>query len=87
MGSLTKAVKKSSSQPKTKRKPVSGARVQHPYAKIASLYESGKSWDEIAEETKIKRSSMNGISDRLAKGIVIDGKTIKIERGNRKRAA
>jgi len=68
------------------RKPATGVRVAHPYAKIADMYNDGKSWDEISETCKIKRSSMNGISDRLAAGMVVDGKTIKIVRGKRSAA-
>jgi len=55
----------------------------HPYADIAKAYNDGLGWNEIADKFKIKRSSMNGISDRMAVGIIVNGKTIKIERGKR----
>src|SRR5271166_2254798 len=61
-------------------------RVVHPYAEIAKDYNDGLlSWGQIADKHKIKRSSMNGISDRLAVGIVVNGKTIKIDRSKRKK--
>jgi len=78
------------------RKPVAGnrkpttsvaVRVMHPYADIAKAYNDGLSWNEIADKFKIKRSSMNGISDRMAVGIIVNGKTIKIDRGGKRSAA
>lgn len=65
------------------RKPVASVavRVKRDYAGIAAMYSAGKhTWDEIADKFKIPRSTMNGISDRLAVGIKIDGKTVKIDR-------
>jgi hypothetical protein len=97
MATLTEIAKKrapGSRKPATKnrkpatgnQKPVAGVRAQHPYEKIAAMYNDGKSWDEIAEATKIKRSSMNGISDRLAAGVKVGDRTVKIVRGKRSAA-
>jgi DNA invertase Pin-like site-specific DNA recombinase len=75
-----KLVKKSASK-KPSTKTITAPRAKHPYEKIAAMYNDGKSWNEIAEACKIKRTSMNGISDRLAKGVKVGDKTIKIKRG------
>lgn len=56
-------------------------RVKHPYEKIAAMYNDNKSWNEIADALKIKRTSMNGISDRLAVGVKVGDKVVKIKRG------
>jgi DNA invertase Pin-like site-specific DNA recombinase len=69
------------SQHRAATKPVSAARVKHPYERIAAMYNDGKSWNEIADACKIKRTSMNGISDRLAVGVKVGDKVIKIKRG------
>ena len=86
-GNSRKRVTKTRKPATGSRKPAAGVRIQHPYEKIAAMYNDGKSWNEIAEATKIKRSSMNGISDRLVVGVTVNGKTIKIERGKRKAKA
>lgn len=73
------------SKPKSNgsKRAASAPRVKHPYEKIAALYNDNKSWDEIAKATGIKRTSMNGISDRLAVGVKVGDKVIKIKRGKR----
>jgi len=88
---LAAAAKKSSKRPGPKlvAKPhgpkraatSTAVRVKHPYQRIADMYNDGKSWNEIADACKIKRTSMNGISDRLAVGVKVGDKTIKIKRG------
>lgn len=55
-------------------------RIAHPWKKIKEMYEAGKSKEETAKACKIKITSMNGIMDRLVRGVEVDGKIIKIVR-------
>jgi hypothetical protein len=76
-----KLVKKTNGPKKVRTASASTPRVKHPYEKIAAMYNDNKSWDEIAKACNIKRTSMNGISDRLAVGVKVGDKVIKIKRG------
>lgn len=60
-------------------------RAPHPWGRIKQMYDAGKSWNEISETLKIKRSSMNGISDRLVVGVTVNGTTYKIVRGKKRK--
>lgn len=75
------------------RKPVTGTRSNVPYAAIAEAYNKGQSMVEISDGLKLTRkdsnvpySVVNNALWRLGKGVVVDGKTIKIVRGKRSAA-
>jgi hypothetical protein len=72
------------------RKPATGTRSNVPYADIAEAYNKGQSMAEISDGLKLTRkdsnvpySVVNNALWRLGKGVVVDGKTIKIVRGKR----
>jgi hypothetical protein len=77
------------------RKPVTGskkpaARADYPFEAIAKAYNEGAGPMTIADQFKIygegptgKYARISNILTALSKGVVVDGKTIKIERGKR----
>lgn len=77
-------LKKKSKKPASSPKKSTSTRVPHPWLKIKDMYEAGKTKQETAESLKIKLSSMNGIMDRLAAGVTVDGKVIKVTRRHKK---
>lgn len=78
--------KSTSSAKKEKRETATGTitpRIQHPWKKIKEMYEAGKTKEETAKALKIKVTSMNGIMDRLVRGVEVDGKVIRIVRSKK----
>lgn len=84
---------------KTKsRKPVAkspqpAARKDYPYEKIAAAYNAGAGPMTIADEFKIygstpgaKYARISNILTSLSKGVVVNGKTVKIDRNRSKPA-
>lgn len=95
----SKSVKKST---KTAKKPAAAAAVRSdiPWKAIADLYNDDKSTAEISDTLKLTRLKTQdgkenaypyyltvGYLTKLANGVVVDGKTIKIVRGSRKKKA
>ena len=83
-GKKKSAAKKSSV--KKQSAPATGTitpRVDRPWAQIKKMYEAGNTKEEMSKTLKIKLSSMNGIMDRLVRGIEVKGKIISIDRGKK----
>lgn len=91
----TTSTKKTASAPATKKsnetKKTTIRKTDIPYAKVASMYDAGKSVSEISDSFGWTDKKSNwpysytyGILKRLRTGVTIDGKTIKVQPKSKK---